>query len=86
MTTRFRQFSRVCAGLVLLCLAGAASAQWEVVDKALNEKADAIRKNQAINHGDGEQSSGEEVAKPKEKLGRIPDDQGVAACAATTTG
>ncbi|MEA5188435.1 hypothetical protein VB152_20445, partial [Xanthomonas fragariae] len=42
--------------------------------------------NQAINHGDGEQSSGEEVAKPKEKLGRIPDDQGVAACAATTTG
>ncbi|AOD18048.1 putative type IV secretion system VirB5 protein [Xanthomonas fragariae] len=42
MTTRFRQFSRVCAGLVLLCLAGAASAQWEVVDKALNKKAEAI--------------------------------------------
>ncbi|KGK59455.1 hypothetical protein NC00_01695 [Xanthomonas cannabis pv. phaseoli] len=86
MTTKFRHFSRVVTGLVLLCMAGAASAQWEVEDKKLNEKVEQIRKNQTIKNGDGKESSGKEVEKPKEKIGKIPDDQGVAACSASTSG
>ncbi|MCC8487364.1 hypothetical protein ABFU16_08050 [Xanthomonas campestris pv. raphani] len=86
MTTKSRYFSRAFTGLVLLCMAGTASAQWEVVDKTLNEKAEQIRKNQTIKNGDGKESSGKEVEKPKEKIEKIPDDQGVAACAASTKG
>ncbi|WP_427926658.1 hypothetical protein [Xanthomonas campestris] len=86
MATKFRHFSRVFTGLVLLCMAGAASAQWEVEDKKLNEKVEQIRKNQTIKNGDGKESSGKEVEKPKEKIEKIPDDQGVAACAASTKG
>ncbi|WP_228736278.1 hypothetical protein [Xanthomonas euvesicatoria] len=86
MATTFRHFSRVFMGLVLLSMAGAASAQWEVVDKDLNEKVDQIRKNQTIKNGDGKESSGKEVEKPKETLKKVPDDQGVAACSASTSG
>lgn len=86
MATKFRHFSRVFMGLVLLSMAGAASAQWEVVDKDLNEKVDQIRKNQTIKNGDGKESSGKEVEKPKEALKKVPDDQGVAACSASTSG
>lgn len=86
MAIKFRHFSRVFMGLVLLSMAGAASAQWEVEDKKLNDKVEAIRKNQTIKNGDGKESSGKEVEKPKEKIEKIPDDQGVAACAASTKG
>lgn len=86
MTTKFRHFSRIFTGLVLLCLAGAASAQWEVVDKTLNEKVEKIRTNQTIKNGDGKESSGKEVEKPKETLKKVAEDQGVAACAASTSG
>lgn len=86
MTTKFRHFSRVLTGLVLLCMAGAASAQWEVVDKTLNEKVEQIRKNQTIKNGDGKESSGKEVEKPKEALKKVPDDFGVSTCASSTSG
>ena len=79
MTTRFRQFSRVVTGLVLLCMAGTASAQWEVVDKGLI-------KTQSVGKGDGEESSGKEVEKPKEALKKVADDFGVAGCASSTSG
>ncbi|ASN00888.1 hypothetical protein CAB38_06340 [Xanthomonas citri pv. punicae] len=86
MAIKFRHFSRVFMGLVLLSMAGAASAQWEVVDKDLNEKVDQIRKNQTIKNGDGKESSGKEVEKPKETLKKVADDEGVAACSASTSG
>ncbi|MFA0925286.1 hypothetical protein ACDH50_20415, partial [Xanthomonas fragariae] len=76
MTTRFRYFSRVVTGLVLLCMAGTASAQWEVVDKGLI-------KTQSVGKGDGEESSGKEVEKPKEALKKVADDFGVAGCASS---
>ncbi|WP_248279368.1 hypothetical protein [Xanthomonas campestris] len=86
MAITFRHFSQLFMGLVLLSMAGAASAQWEVVDKDLNEKVEQIRKNQTIKNGDGKESSGKEVEKPKEALKKIPDDFGVSACSASTSG
>ncbi len=86
MATKFRHFSRVFTGLVLLCMAGAASAQWEVEDKKLNEKVEQIRKNQTIKNGDGKESSGKEVEKPKVTLPKLADDFGVSACSSSTSG
>ncbi|KGE51592.1 hypothetical protein GW15_0213825 [Xanthomonas axonopodis pv. vasculorum] len=83
MAITFRHFSRVFVGLVLLCMAGAASAQWEVVDKGLNEK---MVENQKVGKGEGEESSGKEVEKPKEALKTIPEDFGVSGCASSTSG
>ncbi|OAX87131.1 hypothetical protein A7D16_17305 [Xanthomonas nasturtii] len=86
MATTFRHFSRVFMGLVLLSMAGAASAQWEVVDKELNKTAEKILDNQKVGKGKGKESSGKEVDEPKEKLAKVKDDQGVASCAASTKG
>ncbi|QHG87147.1 MULTISPECIES: hypothetical protein [Xanthomonas] len=86
MTTNFRQVSRLLMGLALLCMAGTASAQWEVVDKELNKTADQMLDNQKVGKGDGEESSGKEVEKPKEALKKVPDDFGVSGCASSTSG
>ncbi|CAD0338051.1 hypothetical protein ABQW67_03800 [Xanthomonas hortorum] len=86
MTTKFRHFSRIVTGLVLLCMAGAASAQWEVIDNKLIDEAEKIRKTQSVGKGDGEESSGKEVEKPKEALKKVADDFGVAGCASSTSG
>ncbi|UXA68661.1 hypothetical protein M0D46_16525 [Xanthomonas prunicola] len=83
MAIKFRHFSRVFMGLVLLCMAGAASAQWEVIDKKLNEMTE---NNQKVGKGEGEGSSGKEVEKPKEALKKVPDDFGVTGCASSTSG
>ncbi|CAE6785056.1 type IV secretion system protein VirB5 [Xanthomonas arboricola] len=86
MATKFRHFSRVFTGLVLLCMAGAASAQWEVIDNKLNTTTEKMLENQKVGKGEGEESSGKEVEKPKEALKKVPDDFGVTGCASSTSG
>ncbi|ATS39450.2 MULTISPECIES: hypothetical protein [Xanthomonas] len=86
MATKFRHFSRVFMGLVLLSMAGAASAQWEVVDKELNKTSGKMLENQKVGKGEGEESSGKEVEKPKEALKKVADDFGVSTCSSSTSG
>lgn len=86
MAIKFRHFSRVFMGLVLLSMAGAASAQWEVIDNKLNGTTKEILDNQTVGKGEGKESSGKEVEKPKETLKKVADDEGVAACSASTSG
>ncbi|MBV6744289.1 hypothetical protein [Xanthomonas vasicola] len=86
MATKFRHFSQVFMGLVLLSMAGAASAQWEVIDNKLNGTTEKILNNQTVGKGEGKESSGKEVEKPKETLKKVADDEGVAACSASTSG
>ncbi len=86
MTTTFRHFSRVFMGLVLLSMAGAASAQWEVVDKDLNTKTKEIQDSLKLGKKPKDKDSGTEVDKPKEELKVVPDDYGIADCSSTTAG
>ncbi|MEB1849515.1 hypothetical protein ABQF09_23290, partial [Xanthomonas campestris pv. campestris] len=68
MATKFRHFSRVFTGLVLLCMAGAASAQWEVVDKDLNKKVEEVQDSLKLGKKPKDKDSGTEVDKPKEEI------------------
>lgn len=86
MVTNLRNFSLFFVGIVLLSIAGVASAAWEVVDNDLNKKLEQIRNNQTVKSGDGSESSGKEVEEPKEMIKKIPDDLGLSACAASTRG
>lgn len=77
--------------LIALCalVPATAFAQWEVVDKDANKKLenlDKIRKQNLIGGQEKEKASGEEVEKPKEKLVKRKDDEGVAQCAKSTSG
>ncbi len=86
MTTKFRHFSRIFMGLVLLSMAGAASAQWEVVDKDLNTKTKEIQDSLKLGKKPKDKDSGTEVDKPKEEIKVVPDDYGIADCSSTTAG
>ncbi|ETC82612.1 type IV secretion system protein VirB5 [Xanthomonas hortorum pv. carotae str. M081] len=86
MTTKFRHFSRVFTGLVLLCMAGAASAQWEVVDKDLNKKVEEVQDSLKLGKKPKDKDSGTEVDKPKEEIKVVPDDYGISDCSSTTAG
>ncbi|MCF5973588.1 hypothetical protein L2215_17575, partial [Xanthomonas perforans] len=73
-------------GLVLFCMAGAASAQWEVVDKDLNTKVKEIQNSLKLGKKPKDKDSGTEVDKPKEEIKVVPDDYGIADCSSTTAG
>ncbi|AJC47496.1 hypothetical protein [Xanthomonas sacchari] len=74
--------------LVALCamLPATAFAQWEVVDKDANGKLEQIQKQNLIGGKEKNNASGEEVEKPKEKLVKRQDDEGVSQCAKSTSG
>lgn len=77
--------------LIALCALApvTAFAQWEVVDDKANtklENLDKIRKQNLIGDKEKDNASGEEVEKPKEKLVKRNDDEGVSQCAKSTSG
>lgn len=87
MATKFRYFSCVFMGLVLFCMAGAASAQWEVVDNDLNGKVKEIQDSLKLGgKKPKDKDSGTEVDKPKEEIKVVPDDYGISDCSSTTAG
>ncbi|PPT88407.1 hypothetical protein XthCFBP4691_14590 [Xanthomonas theicola] len=92
------RFRIIVAAVALCALAPAtALAQWEVIDneqikkneentEKLHDKLDEIHKANLIGKSTGEKPSGEEVEKPKEKLVKADDNDGVSDCASTTSG
>ncbi|MCC4594711.1 hypothetical protein NRY95_09170 [Xanthomonas campestris pv. phormiicola] len=94
----FNRFRIIVAVVALGALAPVtALAQWEVIDNKqieenekntdkLKDKLDEIRKANLVGAKDKDNASGEEVEKPKEKLVKREDNEGVSTCASTTSG
>ncbi|WP_241094195.1 hypothetical protein [Xanthomonas bonasiae] len=98
-TTKSSNRFRIGFAMVALCALApvTALAQWKVIDErqieknkentdTLDGKLKSIRDNHYIGKSTGEKPSGEEVEKPKEKLVKREDNEGVAACANSTSG
>ncbi|KWV17200.1 hypothetical protein ISN34_14545 [Xanthomonas translucens pv. translucens] len=92
MTIKSSNRFGIRVALIALCALApvTAFAQWEVVDNAANtklENLDKIRNQNLIGAKEKkDRASGEEVEKPKEKLVKRKDDEGVSQCAKATSG